>query len=116
MLQKLERFQTPEINRAYDLQLIMEEKRFATVMWGGCDFIVDGNGADPARQEWLMECTGLQASFMLPAVLLKLACHRDIPVQVSTIPTIPTIPTILCLTLRTQRIHMILSSIDSKCC
>ena len=44
------------------LQLIMEEQRFATVMWGGFDFIADGGGADPARQEWLMECTGLQAS------------------------------------------------------
>ena len=53
----------------------MEEKRFATVMWGGFDFIADAGGSDPDRQEWLMECSGLQAShaciahhswFMLP--------------------------------------------------
>ena len=41
----------------------MEQQRFATVMWGGFDFIGDGEGADPARQQWLMECTGLQASY-----------------------------------------------------
>lgn len=40
----------------------MEEKRFATVMWGGFDFIADAGGNDPDRQEWLMECSGLQAS------------------------------------------------------
>ena len=44
------------------LQLVMEEKRFATVMWGGFDFIADAGGSDPDRQEWLMECSGLQAS------------------------------------------------------
>ena len=44
------------------MQLIMEQQRFATVMWGGFDFIADAGGADPARQEWLMECTGLQVS------------------------------------------------------
>ena len=47
------------------LQLIMEEQRFATVMWGGFDFIADAGGADPSRQEWLMECTGLQVSLFL---------------------------------------------------
>ena len=40
----------------------MEEKRFATVMWGGFDFIADAGGNDPDRREWLMECSGLQAS------------------------------------------------------
>lgn len=44
------------------LQLVMEEKRFATVMWGGFDFIADAGGSDPDRREWLMECSGLQAS------------------------------------------------------
>jgi len=42
------------------LQLVMEEQRFATVMWGGFDFIADAGGSDPARREWLMECSGLQ--------------------------------------------------------
>ena len=40
----------------------MEEKRFATVMWGGFDFIADAGGSEPERKEWLMECSGLQAS------------------------------------------------------
>ena len=40
----------------------MEEQRFATVMWGGFDFVADAGGSDPARKEWLMECSGLQAS------------------------------------------------------
>ena len=46
----------------HPLNLVMEEKRFATVMWGGFDFIADAGGSDPDRQEWLMECSGLQAS------------------------------------------------------
>ena len=40
----------------------MEEKRFATVMWGGFDFIADAGGSDPDKREWLMECSRLQAS------------------------------------------------------
>lgn len=44
------------------MQLLMEKQRFATVMWGGFDVIADAGGADPARQEWLMECTGLQVT------------------------------------------------------
>ncbi len=44
------------------LQLVMEEQRFATVMWGGFDFIADAGGSDPARREWLMECSGLQVN------------------------------------------------------
>ncbi|KAL0042783.1 hypothetical protein WJX79_011021 [Trebouxia sp. C0005] len=42
------------------IDLVMEEQRFATVMWGGFDFIADAGGSDPARREWLMECSGLQ--------------------------------------------------------
>ena len=45
------------------VQLVMEEQRFATVMWGGFDFIADAGGSDPAKREWLMECSGLQARF-----------------------------------------------------
>ena len=53
------------------LQLVMEEQRFATVMWGGFDFIADAGGSDPVRREWLMECSGLQVS----AVKLHKACR-----------------------------------------
>lgn len=44
------------------VQLVMAEKRFATVMWGGFDFVADVGGSEPDKQEWLMECSGLQAS------------------------------------------------------
>ncbi len=50
----------PDIVQRLCLQLVMEEQRFATVMWGGFDFIADAGGSDPARREWLMECSGLQ--------------------------------------------------------
>ncbi|KAL3144164.1 hypothetical protein ABBQ32_003948 [Trebouxia sp. C0010 RCD-2024] len=44
------------------IDLVMAEKRFATVMWGGFDFVADVGGSEPDKQEWLMECSGLQAS------------------------------------------------------
>ncbi len=68
------------------LQLVMEEQRFATVMWGGFDFIADAGGSDPARREWLMECSGLQVKlrqafsthtcfFVSPVVPLQCCCQ-----------------------------------------
>ena len=57
----------------------MEEQRFATVMWGGFDFIADAGGNDPERREWLMECSGLQASlwtsFVTVTHTVPTPCH-----------------------------------------
>ena len=58
----LARYSDTAQEKLWLLQLVMEEKRFATVMWGGFDFIADAGGSDPDRREWLMECSGLQAS------------------------------------------------------
>lgn len=67
------------------LQLVMEEQRFATVMWGGFDFIADAGGSDPASREWLMECSGLQVNlrqafstrtcFCQSCCTLQCCCH-----------------------------------------
>ncbi len=68
------------------LQLVMEEQRFATVMWGGFDFVADAGGSDPTRREWLMECSGLQVNIakLLIGLLIariEISCHSSLREQ-----------------------------------